>query len=215
MGAKTSILVYADQDARVALSARPQLDRARTATFARTLFAGETLTPQDDGTLLDTSPPDDEIVIGCFPGVTIVAAKECGVDRPSTLSRRFIDAGKRGRVTLHAMHSSVDWFAFACWSEGTLMRSLSLSPDSGVIEDVGAKLPFEQPYWGGEHPAVDPEEDEQYPLPFHPLELGEAALDALFGFQLEGGMMSALIDPEDVVLMRFTRSKAKPWWRVW
>lgn len=215
MGAKTWMLVYADQDARSALSPQARLDRDRTIKFARMLFAGETLTPTEDGTLLDVSPPDDEIVIGCFPGVTVVAAKEFAVDRPSTLARRYIDAGGRGQVTLHAMHSVVDWVAFARWSDGKLSRSLSLSPESGVVEDIGAKLPFEQAFWAGEHPAVDPEEDEQYPLPFHPLELGEAALNALFGFELEGQMMSTLFDPEAVPLMRFRRSKARPWWRVW
>lgn len=47
---------------------------------------------------------------------------------------------------------------------------------------------FELPYWAGEHP-VEPwpdEDDEPYPLPFHPLELGEDALRALFGFVQEG-----------------------------
>jgi hypothetical protein len=54
------------------------------------------------------------------------------------------------------MHSVVDWFAFAVWQDGRLKRSLSLSPDSGVLEDIGAKLPFEEPYWSGKHPAVNP-----------------------------------------------------------
>ena len=213
MGAKTWMLVYADQDARAALAAAPQLDRDRTLRLARTLFPGETLKPLGDGTLSDTCPPDNEIDIGCFPGASVVAAKEFGIYRPSTLERRLIEAGGRGTVTLHAMHSVVDWFAFACWSDGKLVRSLSLSPDSGIIEDIGAKLPFEQPYWAGEHPTVDPEEDDEYPLPFHPLDLGEAALNTFFGYQLEGALMSTLFDPDSISLMRFTRSRSR--WRFW
>jgi len=88
----------------------------------------------------------------------------------------------------HAMHSAVDWFAMAKWSSGTLLRSLSLAPDNGIIEDLGTRLPFEAPYWAGRHPAVDPEDEDDgpCPFPFHPLELGEGALRSLFGYQLEG-----------------------------
>ncbi|WP_420719932.1 DUF6928 family protein [Streptomyces sp. NA13] len=39
------------------------------------------------------------------------------------------------------------------WEDGHLLRSLSLSPDSGVIENIGTPLPFEQPYWAGDRPA--------------------------------------------------------------
>jgi hypothetical protein len=101
------------------------------------------------------------------------------------------------------MHSVVDWFAFAVWRCGRLERSLSLSPDSGVLEDIGAKLAFERPYWAGEHPAVEPDED--YPFPFHPLDLGEAALAEFFGYQLEG-FMENLLEADEIALMRYKRS---------
>ena len=109
------------------------------------------------------------------------------------------------------MHSVVDWFAYAIWNEGKLRRSLSLSPDSGLLEDIGARLPFEEPYWAGAHPALDPDEDSDYPFVFHPLDLGEAALLDLFGYQLEGLLDTSQIDPDEISLMRFKRSK--PRWR--
>lgn len=214
VGATTWMLAYADGDARSALAAAPALDRERTFKFACSLFPGETLKPLEDGTLSYTCPPDNEIHAGCFPGVSVIAAKEFGIDRPSALDRRYIAAAGRGTVTLHAMHSVVDWFAFAQWSDGTLVRSLSLSPDSGIIEDIGAKLPFEVPYWAGEQPAVDPEDDDhEYPFPFHPLELGEAALNALLGYQLEGALISTLFDADSIPLMRFARARAR--WKFW
>lgn len=166
MGAKTWMIAYANQDAKAALSCSPVLDRAATDRLARSLFSQTRLIPIEDGTLADTCPRDGEVCIGCFPGVSIVAAEEFGIDHPSTLPQPFIDAGGSGTVTLHAMHSVVDWFAFAQWQNGKLIRSLSLSPDSGILEDIGPKFPFEQPYWAGEHPAVDPEEDDEYPFPF-------------------------------------------------
>jgi hypothetical protein len=212
MGAKTWMLVFADLSAREALKNRPLLDRDATTRLARELFPTENLEPLDDGDLSYTCPPDSEIFIGCFPGVSVIAAKEFGIDYPSILPRRFIAAGGSGMVYLHAMHSVVDWFAYAQWVNGNLVRSLSLSPDSGILEDIGARLPFEEPYWSGQHPAVDDGEDD-YPFPFHPLELGEAALAELFGYQLEGTVDDLLLEPETIPLIRYKRSRS--WWKFW
>lgn len=214
MGAKTWMLVYSDGDAREALSRYPPLERDATQTFAQMLFPGERLRLLGDGDLSCTSPPDNELIVGCFAGVSIVAAKEFGIDRPSALLPRFVAAGGSGIVTLHAMHSVVDWFAFARWTDGHLVRSLSLSPDSGIIEDMGPKLPFEGPYWAGEYSVADGEEtDNGYPFPFHPLELGEAALSALFGYQIEGALMSTVVNPDEIPLVRYARDGSR--WRFW
>jgi len=207
MGAKTWMLVYSDGRARDTLRTRPALNRQATEALARKLFPSEQLTPLEDGSLTGTNPNDNEIVVGCFAGVSVVAAKEFGIDYPSRLASRFVQAGAAGTIYLHAMHSVVDWFAFAIWRAGRLERSLSLSPDSGVLEDIGAKMAFELPYWGGEHPAVDAkDEDNVYPFPFHPLDLGEAALAEFFGYQLEGFIDESMFDPDDITLMRYKRS---------
>lgn len=214
MGAKTWMLVLADSNARDALASKPTLDRKATQKLADTLFPGEKLVPIGDGDLSYTSPPGHEVHIGCFPGVSVVAAKEFGIDYPSKLHQRFIAAGGSGVVTLHAMHSVVDWFAYATWENGKLLRSLSLSPDSGIMESIGQRLPFEEPYWSGAHPAVDDTEEETYPFPFHPLDLGEAALKDRFGYQLEGYIDASLLEPESIPLVRYRRSRS-PWWKFW
>ena len=207
------MLVYADGDAAAALASGPKLDEAASIQLAEKLFPAEKLEQLGAGSLSFTSPPDDEIHIGCFPGVAVVAAKEFGGDYPSRISPHFLTAHPRRSVVLHAMHSSVDWFALAKWSDGRLVRSLSLSPDSGVLEDIGEKLPFERPFWAGEYPAVDPEEEpEGYPLPFHPLELGEEALVNLFGYHLEGPVVG--YDPESIPLLRLRRL-ARRSWKFW
>jgi hypothetical protein len=214
MGAKTWMLVYADLSAREALKNRPLLDREATSRLARKLFPMEDLEPLGDGDLSYTCPPDSEIYIGCFPGVSVVAAKEFGIDYPSSLPWRFVAAGGSGTVSLHAMHSVVDWFAYAQWVNGNLVRSLSLSPESGIMEDIGERLPFEEPYWSGQHPAVE-YDDVYYPFPFHPLELGEAALAELFGYQLEGTVDDNLLEPETIPLIIYKRSSSEPWWKFW
>jgi hypothetical protein len=215
MGAKTWMLVLADNNARDALAAKPPLDREATQNVINSLFPREKLDFVGYGDLSNTCPPKDEVHIGCFPGVTVIAANEFCIDYPSKLHQRFINFGGNGTVTLHAMHSVVDWFAYATWANGKLVRSLSLSPDSGIIEDIGQRLSFEEPFWSGEHPAVDSEDAEDtYPFPFHPLELGEATLKNQFGYQLEGYSDASLLEPESISLVRYKRSHS-PWWKFW
>ncbi|MCC6358011.1 MAG: hypothetical protein IT450_04655 [Phycisphaerales bacterium] len=212
MGAKTWMLVYSTDDPCDVLASQPVLDRAQSERFAQTLFPGQRLKAVDDGDLCWTAPDENELLVGCFPGVSIVAATEFGIDYPSQLDQRFIKAGGKGLVYLHAMHSVVDWFAFAIWENGKLIRSLSLSPDSGILEDIGTRCEFEEPYWSGEFPAVEPGEDDDpvdYPIPFHPLELAEAALLALLGYQIEGPAGNSRFDPETISLMRFARSRTR------
>jgi len=215
MGAKTWMLVLAHANARDSLAAKPALDREATLNLASALFPGETLEPIGDGDLSHTCPPRDELHIGCFPGVSIVAAREFKGHYPSKLPHRFIAAGGSGVVTLPAMHSVVDWFAYALWTNGELVRSLSLSPDSGIIEDIGQHLAFEEPYWSGMRPVVGNDQDKDvYPLPFHPLDLGEEALKDRFGYQLEGEVDPFLLDPESIPLVRYRRLRSS-WWKFW
>lgn len=214
MGAKTCMLVHASGDARVALSAARAVDAEATRQFVARLFPGATADPAGGTTLMGVRAFGDEIHAASFPGVSVVVAKDFGIDHPSKLPAQLLPVIP-GTVYLHAMHSVVDWFAFAVWQDGRLVRSLSVSPDSGVMEDIGERLPFELPFWAGEQPAIDEEELEEgengYPVPFHPLELGEAALFEFFGYQLEG--VKELYSPASVPLLAFRR--AKPWWRFW
>jgi hypothetical protein len=210
VGAKTWMLVYADENAVAALRGGHQLDRDATLQLAKSLFPKDKLALIGEGDLSYTCPPDDELHAGCFPNVSVLAAKEFGIDYPSKLPVSFIRG--RGTVYLHAMHSVVDWFAFAQWTNGQLVRSLSLSPDSGILEDIGQRLPFEEPFWSGEHPATDDDRND-YPFPFHPLELGEAALKEFFGYQLEGFIDPTLLEPESIPLVKYKRSRSR--WKLW
>ncbi len=212
MGAKTWMAVIADGDARENLASQPTLDREETRKIASILFPKEKLEPLEDSCLTWTAPADDEIQIGCFPGLTIVAAKEFAIDNPSAIPIRFLDFAGARTVHVHAMHSVVDWFAFAVWRNGKLERALSLSPDSGIVEDIGQRLSFEMPYWDGAHPAIDPEDMDEgepaYPFPFHPLQLGEAALAEFFGYQLEGYIDAFPVNTETIPLLRYKRKKS-------
>ena len=208
MGAKDWFICYADGDVSRVLAARPELDRAATEEVVGRLFPDRTVVPDRDGTLgEDANPEDDRVFAAVWPGATIVCTGDVALDRPSQIDRRFL-AEAEGRTTyVHAMHSVTNWFALGVWGpDGGLQRALSVSgADEEVLEDVGEHLPFEAPFWAGELPAVD-DDEEEYPFPFHPLELGEAALGHLFGFVFEGwsGMPDGgTVDPFDVTLAGF------------
>lgn len=200
MGAKDWMIVYADGDVGPVLRKTPEPDREATRAVVERLYQAYEITPLDDGNLAyNANPRDGEVYAGCFDGVTIVCTGHVALDAPSQVDPNFL-AEAHGRTTyVHAMHSVVDWCAFAVWApDGTLRRALSLSPDSGIIENTGEPYPFEAPYWAGEHPV-----DDEYALPFHPLELAEAALRAFFGFTYEGVYHDDDPDLEDVVLLGF------------
>jgi hypothetical protein len=197
MGAKTAMLAFTDGDLRPALRSATRCDLAEAEELVRRVHPGYDVTTIGDGTLFeDTNPPDDITYATVLAGAELLCDGRLVFDRPSQLPEHLRKAGAGRRIIMHGMHSVVDWLCFAVWEDGTLVRSLSLSPDSGIMENIGAPFDFERPYWAGEHP-VEPEpgwpDQEPYPLPFHPLELGEDALRALFGFIIEG-----YPDPNDV-----------------
>lgn len=215
MGAKTWMLVYSNGDPSASLKENTSLDKKATARLIEKLFPEEKLESIEAGNLSYTNPPDDVIYAGCFGDVSVIAAKEFAGDYPSKVDSRFIDTSLGKVIHLHAMHSSVDWFAFAKWENGRLIRALSLSPETDVLEDIGERLEFEVDYWEGKYPAVDPEDEEdEYPFVFHPLDLGEAALKSFFGYQLEGCADNLLLEAEEISLLGYRRLGAKPWWKI-
>jgi len=211
MGTKTWLLMYADVDPVEILRSAPKLDREASAALVRRLFPSGDFTAAEDESLCVACPGGGGVMVGVFPGLTIIAAGELAIDYPTQTDRRFLDFAQGRTVYIHLMHSVVDWFAYAVWKNGQWLRSLSVSPDSGVIEDIGGRRAFEAPFWAGERPAGEPEDE--YPLPFHPLEMGEAALDDLFGYQIEGYIEGEMLDPDSIPLMAFTRVQ-KPWWKI-
>jgi len=213
MGAKIWILVASSSSPSERLGRIPSPDREASAALVARLFPSRRLLALADGDLSQTCPRDGEIVAGRFGDLSIVAAEEFGIDHPSRLPRELVDAFPGQRVQFVCMHSVVDWCAFALWEDGRLVRSLSLSPDTGILENIGTPLPFEKPFWETAAPEDGdaPEDSEPDEFPFHPLELGDAALQEFLGFQIEGDQ--GLYDPSEIALLRF--GLAKPWWKFW
>ncbi|MEU9867976.1 MULTISPECIES: DUF6928 family protein [Actinomadura] len=216
MGAKTAVLIYTDGHPADLLRSTPEPDPAATAALisqTNPAWDGSTTSP---GNLDDYIYPDQGVAYaGSFPGIDVLCDQQVMVDRPSQLPSHLLRAGTHsGQVILHAMHSGTDWFAYAIWENGTLLRSLSLSPATGVTENIGTPLEFEHPYWAGEHPVrrtTGRPDKTPYALPFHPVELGgEAALRALLGFIIEGRRRDTDIDAQAIRLLGFPTPVTNP-----
>ncbi|MEV0135317.1 hypothetical protein AB0H83_43560 [Dactylosporangium sp. NPDC050688] len=205
MGAKTALLAFTDGELRPSLRGAVRSDPAEVIDLVRGLHPGYEVTAIGDGSLGDdVYPPDDTSYATVLAGAELFCDRRLICDRPSQLPDRLLEAGAGRRIVMHGMHSGSGWLCFAVWENGDLVRSLSVSPDGGIGENIGEPYQFELPYRAGAHP-VKPmvPGDGPYPLPFHPLELGEMALRALFGFILEGRPHPDDVDPFEVHLHGF------------
>ncbi|SDG96945.1 hypothetical protein SAMN05216553_1146 [Lentzea fradiae] len=206
MGAKDWMLFYASDDVSKVLRSSPSLDREATRAFVERLYPSHEIRQIEDGDLDHANPPDGTVYAGVFDGLSVICTGDAANDSPTDLPPRFLREASGRTLYLHAMHSVVDFFAYAIWEpDGTLRRSFSLSPDSGVIEDLGTPLPFEERFLAGDQEFVESlGDDHEYPFRFHPLDLGEAALRALFGFNFEGVWQEDDPELEDIVLAGYT-----------
>lgn len=206
MGAKTALLAFADGELQPALLGATPSAAAEAEELVRQVLPAYAVTLVGGTTLDATYPPDDVTYATVLPGAELLCDRRLVLDRPSELPKHLLRAGTGRRIIMHGMHSVVDWLCFAVWESGKLVRSLSLSPGGGVVENLGEPFDFERPYWAGEHP-VEPmpgwPDQRPYPLPFHPLDLGEDALHALFGFTIEGAPEPDDIDTAVVHLHEF------------
>ncbi|GAB3850072.1 DUF6928 family protein [Dactylosporangium cerinum] len=201
MGAKTALLAFAEGDLRTVLRGAVRSDPAEVIDLVRRLHPTYEVTPIGDGSLgEDTYPPDDTTYATVLGGAQLF----CDQRLVAYDTAQLLRAAAGRRLIMHQMHSAVDALSFAVWENGDLVRSVGVSPDGGVVENIGEPFEFELPYWAGEHP-VGPmfPGDDPYPLPFHPLELGDAALRGLFGFILEGRRRPDDVDPFGVHLHGF------------
>jgi hypothetical protein len=175
----------------------PRADAERTAPLVAEIFPGYQVEPVQGWPLEESTYPDDDVAYALSaPGIDIMCDQRFMLDKPPELPAHVLDVAAGRRVALCAMHSVSDWFAYAVWANGELVRSLSLSLPHRIVEDIGEPLEFEQPFWARRQAATD---RSRGALGFHPLDLGQQAMRFLFGFALEGRP-----EPDDVDAAQIT-----------
>ncbi len=214
MGAKAWFAAYYDEDPKVTLGKQPRLDRGGARRIAEHFFPDAKISEKEDSSLAYLNPGRRVLMAGDYGSLKIVAHRDLSGDYPSRITPRWTDTDLGKSTYIHATHSVVDWYAFGFWQDGRLQRALSVSTESGVIEETGRKLAFEDPFWQGSHPIEDKDIPDTPALPFHPLDLSEAALLATFGFQFEGCMEEWICDPAEIPIMTFEISNGA-WWKFW
>ncbi|MEU1691977.1 DUF6928 family protein [Streptomyces hirsutus] len=143
--------MYADGDVPGLPRRVGAADLDRTAAMMRRLHPGREIEQCEGSSLRDgVHPPKGTAYAAGRPGVEVIGDQEVMIDAPSELPEHWVAASAGRRLVLH---SAVDRLAFAAWEDGHLVRSPSLSPDDGIIENIGEPLPFELPHWAGDHPA--------------------------------------------------------------
>lgn len=192
MGTNASLIVYADRDPHQTLRSSPVLDRPAARDLVRRLFPERAIQETGDADLMDVLSPDLGCAyVGCYPGLAIASNTGLGRDRPSGVPRHILEARSCRWIYLIAMISFFDCAVVAAWHEGQLRRSVSVTfngqladpPVTGeVVENIGDPLPFERPLRTRQGPRGEQR------IPFHPLDLGQAALASILGLPYASGL---------------------------
>ena len=164
-------------------------------------WVGEGYAYAESGTTDNTYPWREGVWAATF-GETVLLSAD-----PGTLEEVAADVPDgMGRWQLN-IHSVVDLCQFSVTDGMFGDRHVVLYPENeaNLAEScAGSPLPFEEPFWAGEHDdrhADDREHDEDggdadvYPLPFSPLSLGESAVLWMFGLTGEGAERDAVTAP--------------------
>jgi hypothetical protein len=92
------------------------------------------------------TPPAESAFAAAHPGIDVLSSRRLWDDRPDLAEL------SRGRHAVLFLTSPItSWVTFASWHDGELVRALSANERRGVVQDIGAPLPFELP---GLAPAV-------------------------------------------------------------
>lgn len=145
---KCSFLVASTSDPAAQLKALPQLDIAASDALATKILGkrswGRSRRAHRSGDLAnDVYPRFDEVAVGVYGDVTIVAYEDAADWVSSAVPAWGAPLLERGDVDVFILHSVVDMGVFTFWRNREVIRSFG-GAEQEVIVDDGARLPFEQ-----------------------------------------------------------------------
>jgi hypothetical protein len=185
VSSSTAILAYGHDLhslAKITELTKNASDPAFEMDLARSIFPGR-IRPWRAGTLgNDLCPAPGELFITGNAEVGLVCYRGLALDRPSRLPAHWLDEIPGSVIVLHACSAELGFLAQAMWDDGELIRSLSISTDLGVIEDIGEEFWFETDFWAGARPPARGIPTGN--LYFDPLELAAVAAQELLDLDL-------------------------------
>ncbi|MGY2020607.1 DUF6928 family protein [Nocardia gipuzkoensis] len=199
-------LWYVDTPDPVAvLRANHDPDPRAALALARQLHEDRDVRPIMVGTLAGCAGPEnDEVYIGCFPGVTVLCSPQAARIHPTEIPELLVRPLASEHTYLVSFDIEHGWGAFAHWERGEFRRAFS-STRVNILEDEGLPLVWERPYWAGEHPVRwrAGELPDPHSLPFDPPGFADAANDEWLGFHYRGPVAPGAIVPGDIPVCGF------------
>ncbi|WP_245649710.1 DUF6928 family protein [Nocardia shimofusensis] len=213
MVSTASTIWYVDADDPAAvLREHRDPDPGAAQALAKQLFEDYEIVPKMVGTLAGCAgPDDDEIYIGCYPGLTVVCSRQVRLPDPTTLPELLIRPLASEHTYLVSFDASMGWGSFAHWERGEFRRGFS-SSRMKILADAGLPLVWERPFWAGERPVLwraDELPDPQC-LPFDPPDFADEANSEWLGFQYRAPLVADALLPRDIAVCGFTLSPKDP-----
>ncbi|MEH3154749.1 MAG: hypothetical protein PGN29_05185 [Gordonia paraffinivorans] len=206
MGANAGMLWFVDSDDPIAdlrFGVRNDPDAAGRVAQG---VVGESVLVARGETTLDRAAagPDDEIAVGVFGRITVIAGATVATDFPSQLPDSLIAARPAQVVHLIVTDLERSFGAFASWENGSLRRSFASNPVD-IAENIGLPYVFEREFWAGERPLRYSEGAMPDPqaLPFHPTEFADQASTHWVGLRLTPPFGPDVVSPETIPVSRF------------
>ena len=209
MGMKALLIAVSDGLPRHDLASQPIGSVDASRQVAESLLPGLVGDQLPDGELSECCYPNSGVYVGTFGGTWLMTSQHDSL----TSWAPTADDRRRNAYRVY-MQSTVSLGGFSYWGADGTFREFYGTREKGLLENKGLPLPFERPFWAGD-------EDDRVAasfgydnMPFHPMDLGDAALREFFGFVGEGAPRPDDLDAEEIFLHGFELI-SPPWRGGW
>jgi hypothetical protein len=177
-------------------------------------------------TTIEVYPEEKTFIIGAYDQAVFLADRDlifnCFEDRKQELFQRALSLYPSGKLLMVVLHSVVNYFGYAYYENGELLREFSGGADQGVISDVGELQPEERPAFenseikDGERVFYDQVHGriEEFSVDCYGEELTFQMMSKFFGHPFDR-VLDGENDHNDLEAEVFykTLKKSKPWWK--
>jgi len=216
MGWKCSLLFVGDVDTGY-FGTKPEHSPKKAREILRAL--GHKVESVSDEHYMDILPPKNKVVIGAYERGAYIAFSQIADDLELgtiTYMLKAMECYPAADLLALALHSVVNYSAFAYFKKGELQRQFACTADLGIISQSGKLLPEEEKAYEGEY-----ERDGQrlFPRKFdfqpEPMEFTIDAIGEEIVFALASRPLGQPLDRADEECLVTESFTLKPAWKFW